>query len=146
MTAPDAMLGLTMRFVVTIDGVDLASWSKAGGLEVSWDYVEYRAGDAPNYTWMFPGNAKFKKVLLERGADKESSAKVRDWLNNTSFKHAPKSGKIELQDAHLETVCEWSLVNVLPVSWKIVPFDADGNKVAIESLELAHGGFLQEAK
>jgi phage tail-like protein len=146
MTATDAMLGLSMRFVVTIDGHDLASWSKASGLEVSWDLVEYRAGDAGNERWIFPGLTKYPTAKFERATDKESSAKVRDWLNATSFTHEPKSAKVELQDAKGDPVAEWTLNNVMPVKWSVAPFDASGNKVAIETLELAHTGFLVEKK
>jgi len=146
MTATDAMLGMQMRFKVTVDGEDLAHWSKASGLEVSWDLVEYRAGDNDNDKWIFPGNTKYPTVKLERAADKDNSAKVRTWLNKTSFKHEPKSAKIELLDASLKPVADWTLKNVMPVKWSIVQFDAAGNKVATETLELAHIGFLDEEK
>ena len=67
--------------------------------------------------------------------------------NDTSFKHeGGKTAKIELQDASLKKVADWTLRHVMPVKWSIVPFDAAGNKVATETLELAHTGFLDEAK
>jgi phage tail-like protein len=144
MTAPDAMLGMSMRFKVTIDGHDLASWSKASGLEVSWDLVEYRAGDARNERWIFPGTTKYPTAKFERATDKASSQAVRDWLNKTSFKHKPSSAKVELYDAQGEVVADWVLNNVMPVKWSIAPLDAAGNKVATETLELAHTGFLVE--
>jgi phage tail-like protein len=144
MTAPDAMLGMTMRFKVTIDGHDLASWSKASGLEVTWDLVEYRAGDARNERWIFPGVTKYPTAKFERATDKASSQAVRDWLNKTSFKHKPSSATVELYDAKGEVVADWTLNNVMPVKWSIVPLDAGGNKVATETLELAHTGFLVE--
>jgi phage tail-like protein len=147
MTATDAMLAMVMRFTVTVDGQSLASWSKASGLEVTWDLVEYRAGDGENDRWIFPGLAKYPTVKLERAANSADSALVRTWLNNTSFKHeGGKTAKIELQDASLKKVADWTLRNVMPVKWSIVPFDAGGNKVATETLELAHTGFLDEAK
>jgi phage tail-like protein len=147
MTASDAKLGMTMRFKVTIDGQDLASWSKASGLEVSWDLVEYRAGDNDNDKWIFPGLAKYPTVKLERAANEADSKLVRTWLNKTSFKHdGSKTATIELQDASLTKVAEWVLRNVMPVKWSIVAFDASGNKVATETLELAHTGFLDEEK
>lgn len=143
--AAEAMLGMTMRFNVTIDGVDLADWSKASGLEVTWDVVEFRSGDNSNERWIAPGLAKYPTVKLERAANKDASKKVRDWLNNTSFKHTPKSAKVELHDAGKAPIATWELANVMPVKWSIVPFDANGNKVALETLELAHTGFLVEA-
>ena len=42
-----------------------------------------------------------------------------------------------------DDVCHWSLVDVYPVKWTGPTLDAGGNQVAVETLELAHGGFLK---
>ena len=116
MTATDALLGMVMRFTVTVDGQSLSSWSKASGLEVTWDLVEYRAGDNDNDRWIFPGLAKYPTVKLERAANEADSALVRTWLNNTSFKHeGGKTAKIELQDASLKKVGEEATETALAV-------------------------------
>jgi phage tail-like protein len=146
MTTPDAMLGMSMRFKLTISTYDLASWTKISGLEVSWDLVEYRAGDNDNDRWMSIGLAKYPNVKCERAANKADSENVMKWLNSNSFKAKPQTATIELQDAGLKPVMTWNLRNVMPVKWNITPFDAAGNKVAIETLELAHNGFLVEEK
>jgi phage tail-like protein len=145
--ASDSKLGMSMRFLVKIDNfADLDAWSKASGLEVSWDIAEYRAGDHDNERWIFPGFNKYKSVTLERAAEAASTAKVRDWLNSNSFKHEIQSATIELQDSSLKTVATWTLRRVLPVKWTLSTLDAAGNKIAVETLELAHIGFLDEAK
>ena len=139
------MLGMSMRFVVTVDALtDLGNWSKASGLEVSWDLVEYRAGDAGNDRWIFPGITKYPTVKLERAAEKASSAKVQAYLNSNSFKYKEQTAKIVLQDASGVEVLSWTLQRAMPVKWSVAPFDGSGNKVALETLELAHTGFLTE--
>ncbi len=142
--ATDTQLGMAMRFTVTIEetAVNLGSWSKASGLDVAWDLVEYRAGDAGNDRWYFPGATKYSTIKLERAAEAAGTKAVHDWLNKNSFAHKPCTGSIELLDAKKAPVMKWTLRHVIPVKWAVAAFEATANKVAIETLELAHMGFL----
>lgn len=141
--AADLQLGLSMRFKVDIEGNDLKYWAKATGLEVAWDVCEYRAGDNRNDRWYFPGITKYPTIKLERAANKDDSKAVKEWLEETSFKHSPQTGSIQLQDAKLVEVHTWNLRHVIPVKWSINAFEAGSSKVAVETLELAHMGFLE---
>lgn len=138
--------GVALHFAVSIEGFSLNTWSKAAGLEVSWDLVEYRAGDQDNERWIFPGTTKYKPVTLERPATRDGATKVRQWLSSNSFVHTTQAATIVLRDASLRTVMSWTLRRVLPVRWSITALDASSSKVAIETLELAHTGFLEESK
>lgn len=140
-------LGLANRFTVTIDFAtyNLGSWAQADGLDVKWDVAEYRAGDGGNSRWYFPGNTQYSMVRLTRAAC-EDSQKVKKWLSDTSFTWKPYSGKIVLHDSGGAAVMDWELQQVMPVKWSISGFDAGASKVAIETLELAHHGFLEDAK
>jgi phage tail-like protein len=86
---------------------------------------------------------KYSTIKLERAVDPEGTAGVRKWLESNSFKYEIQSGKIELQDATGKEVTHWTLRHVIPVKWSIVGFDAGQSKVATETLELAHMGFLE---
>lgn len=143
----DTKLGMSLRFLVAIEKYgDLDSWSKASGLEVTWELAEYRAGDHDNERWIFPGLTKYKTVTLERAATEQTSGKVREWLNSNSFKDDIQSATITLQDSSLATVATWTLRRIIPVKWSISTFESTASKVAIETLELAHIGFLEETK
>jgi phage tail-like protein len=139
------MLGMANRFRVKIDNTpwDLGSWAQVDGLDVKWDVAEYRAGDAGNDRWYFPANTHYSVVKLTRAASAESK-QVRSWLESTSFKWTPQTGKIELLDAASQPVTDWELRHVMPVRWSITGFEAGASRVATETLELAHMGFLQE--
>jgi len=144
--AAETQLGMSMRFTVKIDEkkYDLGSWSKVSGLDVTWDLVEYRAGDGPkNERWYFPGLTKYSTIKLERAVQDADTKSVRKWLEENSFKHKVTSGKVELLDAKLAPVMDWTLRHVIPIKWSISPFDSSANKVALETLELAHMGFLE---
>ena len=41
-------------------------------------------------------------------------------------------------------VVQWRLNEFFPIAWSVVDFDADQAKPAIETLELAHTGFLYD--
>ena len=141
-------IALSNRFLVTMVGkseYDLGSWFKAEGLDVTWDVAEYRAGDDGNHRFYFPGNTKYSNVKLTRAVSEET-AKVRKWLNDNSFKSEPFVGTIKLFTAKKDdaAVAEWELRGVMPVKWAIAGFDAGASQVSLESLELAHEGFLDD--
>jgi phage tail-like protein len=140
-------LGLANRFSVTIDFAryDLGSWAQADGLSVKWSVAEYRAGDAGNLRWYFPGNTEYSTIKLTRAAS-EDSKKVKQWLDDTSFQWKPYTGHIVLHDSGAKEIMTWELQQVMPVHWQIVPFDAMASKVATETLELSHLGFLADHK
>jgi len=142
----ETTLGLAMRFLVKIDNTpyDLGSWSKVTGLDVTWDVCEYRAGDNDNERWYFPGVTKYSTIKLERAAESAGTAEVQKWLNSNSFNHEVQSGSIELQDAKKTKVLSWTLRHVIPVKWSVSGFEATAAKVALETLELAHMGFLED--
>lgn len=138
-------LGLVNRFKVEIGGHELGNWSKCEGLDVSWETAEYRAGDAGNYRWYFPGFTKYSVIKVTRAASPESK-KVHEWLQKHSFSHKKETGKVILYDSAYKEVMSWELVEVMPSKWSITPFDANGSSVAVETLELVHEGFLHDDK
>jgi phage tail-like protein len=136
-------LGMANRFTVKIDNgaYDLGSWAQVDGLDVKWDMVEYRAGDAGNDRWYYPGNTHYSVVKLTRAASEEST-KVRQWLDSTSFKWKPQIATVTLYDAYTKPVMPWELKHVMPLRWSVTGFDANASRVVTETLELAHRGFL----
>jgi phage tail-like protein len=141
------LLGMANRFTVKIDNGewDLGSWSQIEGLDVKWDIAEYRAGDSGNERWYFPGNTHYSMIRMTRAASTES-AKVRDWLDKTSFNWAPQTAHIKLHDSSGTPIVPWELKKIMPVKWSISSFDASASRVATETLELNHMGFLADEK
>lgn len=138
------MLGLANRFVVTIDDHDLGSWAKCEGLDVKWDVASYKSGDGGNMTIYHQGGTTYSTIKLTRAACEETM-QVKDWLNKTSFNHQLEmTGSIKLCDSSGKPVADWELRYVLPSKWSITGFDAGASKVATETLELVHHGFLDD--
>lgn len=121
----------------------LGQWGKVEGLDVTWDLPDYRAGDQGNQRWYFPGNTKYTSVKLSRARNADS-ATVKQWLstNDSRFKSS-STGVITLRrTTDGATLHTWTLVNVMPKRWNIASIDAGSSNVMVETLELAHQGFL----
>jgi hypothetical protein len=52
---------------------------------------------------------------------------------------------IEARTLDGKAVTKWSLSGVLPVKWSGPQLGMDSNKIAMETLELSHQGFLSAA-
>jgi phage tail-like protein len=142
----DSPTGLATRFNVTIDNnsYHLGPFTSAKGLEVQWDLIECRSGESGNDRVYYAGRTRYTNIRLERRVESDGTRKVREWLNSNSFRSKPQSGKIEMFDAGGTAVTSWTLAHVIPVKWSVSPFDSGAQKVAIETLELAHMGFLDD--
>lgn len=140
------VVSMNHRFVVRIDksAYDLGSWSSVSGLSVKWTKCEYRVGDQGNEQWIWPGTTTYTNIKLARAACSDSEI-VQDWLAANSKKPAPLSGAIQLMDWIGFKVVEWQLSCFFPVGWDIGGFSAAEGKPAIETLELAHTGFLADS-
>jgi phage tail-like protein len=136
-----------MIFDVAIDGHELGFWSKADGLSVKFELAEYRAGDGNNHRWIDAAFTTYSNVKLGRPTTLKYTKQIMDWLRITQFKSKKVTASIKgypfwhnKRDNSLAV--EWRLQGVLPVAWSGPVFDRQGGAVAMETLELAHEGFL----
>ncbi|MFB7056447.1 phage tail protein [Streptomyces vinaceus] len=138
-------LALANRFQVELDGgrVLLGSWAQVQGLEVTWKVADYRAGDSGNDRWFFPGFTEYPALKLTRAACTDS-VRVKSWLSENSFGSQATTGTIKLLDPNNQEVIRWDLKSIVPMKWSIVGFEAGTSKVALETLELQHNGFLDD--
>jgi phage tail-like protein len=155
----DWAMGLAHRFVVTIDNsaYNFGSWSRASGLSVSWDVCEYRTGSDGNAVQIQPGFSKYDRIKLTRAACFDSAI-VQQWLVETSLACKPLSGAIYMMTTGIPggvvdslpglsgvPMVTWLLREFFPVRWSITDFESAASaNVALETLELAHTGFLND--
>ncbi|GAA0953247.1 phage tail protein [Kribbella koreensis] len=135
-------VGMSHRYVIDIDksSYQLGSWSKAAGLGVSWQKLSYRPGNATHET-IVPGNVSYPNISLSRAAGADSE-RVQDWLKSVIRDRSPLSGAIYLVDFLGLPVVTWQLKEFFPIGWRLAEFDSAGSRPALETLELAHTGFL----
>jgi phage tail-like protein len=134
---------LGSHFFVEIDGVDHGGFTECAGLQAETEVVEYAEGGNNNYVHKMPGRTKFGNLTLKWGTT--DSTALWDWYKDVS------QGKIERKDVSVvlynsvqEEVRRWNLREAYPVKWIGPAFNANAPAAAIETLELAHHGFLSE--
>lgn len=140
-----------MMFEVTIDGHELGRWSKVEGLAVKFELAEYRAGDGDNYRWIEPSYTTYQNVRLGRMTTLKHTRAILTWLESTSFNSKKVTASIKgfpfwHNKREPAAAVEWTLTGVLPVAWTGPQFDNQTGHVAMETLELAHEGFLPANK
>jgi phage tail-like protein len=147
-----ARLGMSMRFRVSVDGINLGSWATCAGLSVEFKNKLLTEGGNYEYSVILPDRVEYKAVTLRRAMSQQESAIVQKWLTGvvsgwynaaSPRDFGARAAEIELFDATGSgAVATWTLRNVYPSRWTGPDLDATGSKVAVESLELVHEGFL----
>jgi len=142
-------LGLTTRFVVVVDQMNLGGWARCKGLAVEFKPEPWPEGGNYGYKTILPGRIEYPKVSLERPMNAADSGRVQGWLSEraNNWATAANSGggstaEITLLDMNGNKVTSWSLRNAYPDSWKGPDLDAMSAGVAMETLTLVHEGFL----
>lgn len=124
----------------------IISFSEVSGLSAETEVIEYRHGDSPEYHKIkMPGMQKFGNITLKRGTFKDRND-FHDWWKETRmFQEGNNVGSlyrrtvtISILNEEHNPIVTYKLTNAFPT--KVQPSDlkADGNEVAIETLELVH--------
>lgn len=130
------------KFHFQVDwGGSKIGFTEVSGLDITTEVIEYRDGVSPEFSKIkMPGQRKFSNITLKRGTFK-SDNQFYEWFNTVSLNTIERRNlTISLLNEKHEPVIVWKVKNAWPS--KITPTDlkADGNDIAIETLELAHEG------
>ena len=91
-----------------------------------------------------PGLQKCSNDTLKRGTF-ESDNEYYAWLNTVQMNKIERRDLvISLLNEQHEPVMVWKIKNAFPVKVQSSDLKADGNEVAIETMELAHEGLVIE--
>lgn len=129
-------------FAVTAsDGqVDLGTWSKITGLDVTWDLAEYRAGDqaSADRRRIHPYVAR-GTITLHREAGTDTLL-VKEWLDGLAQSGERPQGTIDLIDITGDVVARWTFVAGYPTKWQVSGPDGTGSKASLETLVIEYEG------
>ncbi len=116
-------------------------FTEVSGLDVETEVIEYRDGASPDYSKIkMPGMQKFTNITLKRGMFK-SNNEYYQWWNSIQLNQVIRRDiTISLLNEEHEPVVVWKVSNAWPTKITGTDLKADGNEVAIESIELAHEG------
>lgn len=128
------------HYQVDWGGVSLG-FSEVSGLSVETQVLEYRDGVSPVYsTLKMPGMQKYGNITLKRGV-LPANNEYFDWWNSVKLNTIERRDiTISLLNEEHEPVMVWKIQNAWPTKVDGPSLKADGNEVAIESIELAHDG------
>jgi len=141
----------TGRFVFTVDGMTIGTFTEVTGLSVQIEVEELAEGGQNQYTHRLPGRMKWPNLVLKRGVTDTDN--LFEWFAKSSGegfsgagnKIEPRSGAVTLLDAAGDTVRTWKFIDAYPVKWTGPKLAASAKDLAVEELEVCHCGFSSKA-
>lgn len=118
-------------------------FTEVSGLDVQTDPIEYRDGASPEYVkTKMPGMQKFSNITMKRGTFKGDND-FYGWWNTVALNTIERRNvTISLLNENHEPVVVWKVKNAWPIKVQSTDLKADGNEVAIETIELVHEGLV----
>ena len=128
-------------------GKDTMSFQEVSGLDAQSEEIKYRAGDSKVYSVVkMPGLIKFGNVTMKKGIFKGNN-KLWEWFKKIKMNTIERTDvTISLLDESDTPTVTWKLKNAWPTKVTGTDLKAEGNEVAIESIEIVHEGFEVENK
>jgi phage tail-like protein len=127
------------QFMVEIDGISQARFQEVGGLDATIDVVEYREGGDMLGVRKFPGQTKHSNLSLKRGYTDDTQ--LWKWYEDVMTGRTERIRKnisvLQLDMAGQEKI-RWNLFQAFPVKYTAPSFNAKGNDLSIETLEIAY--------
>ncbi len=116
-------------------------FTEVTGLERSVEVIEYREGSSRAYSKLkMPGMEALANVTLKRGTY-EGDVSFYTWFDTVQMNTVERRDVIvKLLNENNEPTMVWRLANCFAVKYQASELKADGNEVAIESIEIAHEG------
>jgi phage tail-like protein len=127
------------QFLVEISGITQARFQEVGGVDATTDVTEYREGGDILGTRKFPGQTKHSNLSLKRGyTDDTQLYKWYEDVMTGRTENIRKEISVIQIDMNGTEVFRWNLFQAFPVKYTAPAFNAKGNDLAIEALEVAY--------
>ena len=140
---PSTDPAVSVCFTVTVDGENLGYFSSCEGLGAEVVMEQREEGGNNSFIWQLPSRIKYTNVKLSRAVGRDSH-KITEWLIGFATDVTRKTACITAMTGDRQVVASWNLDGVMPVRWSGPSLNLDSPKVAMETLELAHHGFLPQ--
>jgi phage tail-like protein len=128
------------NFLLEFDNITRAGFRECSGLDSTQDPIEYREGnEKPLTARKLPGLVKYSNITLKWGITDD--AQLWDWRKKAADGNVERQNlSIILLDDTGEEKVRWNIRDGWPTKWTGPSFNATGNEVAVETLEIAHEG------
>ena len=134
------------RFLLEIDGIAEAAFSRASIPEASAGVIEYREGSEAATSRKLKGLTSYGNVTLSKGITE--STELYDWwklVEQGKLEEARRSVAIVVLDEEGQPGPRYEFRNAWVRQYDAPDLDASGEAVAVESLELVHEGMERAA-
>jgi phage tail-like protein len=134
------------KFYFEVDwGGTKVGFQEVSGLNIEVDPIEYRQGASPNFSKIkMPGMKKFSNITLKRGTFAHDNDYFT-WLQTIQLNTVERrTVTISLLDETGAPAVTWKVNKAFPVKLNSTDLKAEGNEVAVETLEIAHEGLTIE--
>jgi phage tail-like protein len=99
-------------------------------------------GGEPNTVRKLPGLTRYASIVLPRGVTKD--AELWNWRRTVEEGRIDRrNGSIVLLDDDASAVVRWNFFSGWISKWRGPALNAQGNDVAIETIEIAHEGLAR---
>ena len=127
------------NFLVEIDGITRAAFQDCSGFDSTIDVIEHREGGQNTTLHKLPGLTKYSNLVLKWGLTDDQE--LYQWHRQAIRGNVQrKNGSIVLLNSRGDEVARWNFVQAWATKYDGPDLNAEGNDVAIETLELAHEG------
>jgi len=135
-----------VKFAFEVDwGGMKVGFQEVSGLNAEAGLIEYRHGASPDFSKIkMPGLKTFSNITLKRGTFKNDNDYYQ-WFQTIQMNSVERrSITISLLDENGAPAVTWKVKNAFPLKLNSTDLKAEGNEVAIETLEIAHEGLTIE--
>ena len=129
------------RFKVVVTHHDLGSFTSVEGLGAEVVIEQREEGGNNVFVHQLPVRLRYTNVKLTRPVNGDS-AKVAKWFASMEGVIERTTAEITALGVDGQKITSWTLTGVIPVRWSGPTLNPDTPKVAMETVELAHHGFL----
>ena len=126
------------NFIVDIDNTTVAGFSEVAGLTAEGDPVEYREGaDVENHVRKLTGLRKYANLTFKRGYTKDAT--LWQWFAAIANGEDDRRAiTITMMDEAHKPVMRWNAEGSWINKIEGPSFNATGNEVSIENMEVCH--------
>lgn len=117
------------------------SFQEVTGLDAQSEEIKYRVGNSPVFSVIkMPGLIKYSNVTMKKGIFKGDN-KFWEWFSQIKQNTIKRIDiTISLLDETNTPTMVWTLKNAWPSKISGYELKAEGNEVAVESIEIVHEG------
>lgn len=130
---------LGYNYFVEIEGLIVGGFKTVSGLSATVQQEEYREGGHNHASHHFVGGTTWSPIVLEHGMTELDGMWM--WFEAAARGVVRKRNlTIMMLDERMLPKTIWNVFDALPVRWSGPSLDATTGNVAVESVELVHGG------